>query len=85
MLYFCIEIVWKSFKIKRLAKSTLPTETLAFEQALETCFKMESFLCELLNQEISNENKPLIAEVILETEGSIRQRYKRPLFPYRNT
>ena len=52
-------IAWKSFKIKRVVKSTLAAETLALEQALETCFMMKSFLCELLNKEISNEVLPI--------------------------
>ena len=36
-------------------KSTLAAET----QALETCFIMKSFLCEMLNKEISNEVLPI--------------------------
>ena len=52
-------IAWKSCKLKRVVKSTLAAETLALEQALETCFMMKSFLCELLNKEISNEVLPI--------------------------
>ena len=52
-------IAWKSFKIKRVVKSTLAAEIPALEQALETCFMMKSFLCELLNKEISNEVLPI--------------------------
>ena len=44
------------FKIKRVAKST---ETPVLEQALETCFMMKPFLCELLNKEISNKVLPV--------------------------
>ena len=40
-------------------KSTLAAETLALEQALEMCFMMKSFLCELLNTEISNKVLPI--------------------------
>ena len=43
------------FKIKRVVKSALAAETLALEQALETCFMMKLFLCELLDKEILNE------------------------------
>ena len=52
-------IAWKSFKIKRVVKSTLAAETLALEQALEMRFMMKSFLCELLNKEISNKVVPI--------------------------
>ena len=52
-------IEWKSFKIKRVVKSTLTAETLALEQALEMCFMMKSFPCELLNKEISNKVLPI--------------------------
>ena len=52
-------IAWKSFKIKRVVKSTLAAETLALEQALEMCFMMKSFLCELLNKEISKKVLPI--------------------------
>ena len=43
------------FKIKRVVKSALAAETLALEQASETCFMMKLFLCELLDKEILNE------------------------------
>ena len=43
-------IAWKSFKFKRVVKSTL---------AAETCFMMKSFLCELLKKKISNKVLPI--------------------------
>ena len=52
-------IAWKSFKFKRVVKSTLAAETLALEHALETCFMMKSFLCELLKKKISNKVLPI--------------------------
>ena len=47
------------FKIKRVVKSTLAAETPSLEQALETCFMMKPFRCELLNKEIWNEVLPI--------------------------
>ena len=52
-------IARKSFKVKRVVKSSLAAESLALEEALETCFMMKSFPCELLNKEISNKVLPI--------------------------
>ena len=52
-------IAWKSFKFKRVVKNTLAAETLALEHALETCFMMKFFLCELLKKKISNKVLPI--------------------------
>ena len=51
-------IPWKSRKIKRVVKSTLAPETLALEQALEACFMIKSFICEIMNRQLSEEFLP---------------------------
>ena len=45
-------IAWKSRKLKRVVKSTLSAETLALEQAPESCFMIWSLLCEVSNKEM---------------------------------
>ena len=52
-------IAWKSRKIKRVIKSTLASETLAMEQALEACFMIKSFICEIMNRQVSEEFLPI--------------------------
>ena len=56
-IFFCgnerfSPIAWKSRKLKRVVKSTLSAETLALEEALESCFMIRSLLCEVLNNEM---------------------------------
>ena len=43
-------IAWTSRKLKQVAKSTLPAETLALEESLETCFMVKSLLVELISK-----------------------------------
>ena len=44
-------IAWTSRKLKQVAKSTLPAETLALEESLETCFMVKSLLVELISKD----------------------------------
>ena len=48
----------ETIKITQVAKLTLAAETLALGQALEPCFVMKSFPCEMLNKKMSNEILP---------------------------
>ena len=85
-------VAWKSFKIKRVVKSTLAAETLALQQALETCFMMKPFLCELLNKEISNEVLPIkcyvdnksLVDSIFSTKTVTEKRLKIDIFIIRD-
>ena len=45
----------KSKKLKRVVKSTLLAETLALEEALESCFMIKLLLCELVNKEMHHD------------------------------
>ena len=50
---------WKSRKLKRVVKSTLSAETLALEEALESCFIIKSLLCEASNKEMHPDICPI--------------------------
>ena len=49
----------KSRKIKKLVKNTLAAETPALEQALEACFRIKSFICQIMNTQVSEELLPM--------------------------
>ena len=53
-------IAWESRKIKRVVKSILAAETLALEQAQEACFMIKSFICEIMNRQVSEKSSMVI-------------------------
>ena len=56
---FYLSNCMETIKITQVAKLTIAAETLALGQALEACFVMKSFLCEMLNKKMSNEILPI--------------------------
>ena len=52
-------IAWKSRKLKRVVESTLSAETLALEEALESCFMVRSLFCEVSNKEMHPDIFPI--------------------------
>ena len=44
-------IAWTSRKFKQVVKSTLPAETLALEESLESCFMIKSLLVKLIGKD----------------------------------
>ena len=52
-------ISWKSRKIQRVVKSTLATETLAFEEGLEECYMIRLILLEIFYKESNSELFPI--------------------------